>query len=244
MLAEITLMANNQFQSRQRSALGQACIRSALGQACTKNVVSKFLSTGVATAGMVISVRAHIASWTASATRNDRVDFPSYNTYFSDGDAGATGASSQIFGKTISEHTGNYQIHRFRLGLPFTMPNLTGLKAAFLHIAFNTYLNSLESCVPTIYASSTDDSAFGAGWQNNLDHFAGSGIYGLSGDQLIELNVSSIIGRSNAKLSLIIGQDLELGSSGAGTVPSGTTQKSGFSWDKTSVASPTIDLYY
>ncbi len=237
-------MANNQFQSRQRSPLGQAAIRSALGQASTKGVSNKLLSTGVGTGVMTISARLHVAAWNSSATYNDRIDFPSYGTYFSDGDHAATGASGQLFGKTISEHTGNYQVHRTRLGLTFAMPSLTGLRRAVLHIAFYTYLNALESFTPAVYSSNTDDTSYPSNWENNLDNFAGSGVYGLSGDQEIELSVASIVGRTSANCSLIFGTSTELSSSGASTVPSGTTQKAGFSWDKTAVATPSIDLYY
>jgi hypothetical protein len=110
-------------------------------------------------------------------------------------------------------------INRWRYGISFTVPSYSGTPNS-VKLIFPTYAmgNVLESFLPAIYLSNTDDSAFATGWQNNINNFCGYGVYIDSPStpyyQTISIPVSLL--SPGRKFSFIIGQQYELLGTGAG----------------------------
>ena len=154
-----------------------------------------------------------------------------------------TAATTQYHGKRYVFSTS--KMERCRMGMTFgTMPaDLSKLVVATLHIAFDTWFNTLETDDPAIYISNTDDHLATGTWYDNLDNYAGKGVYGLAGDQAIDLDIAGIVPRAGLKMSILVGHYLEM--TGAGVASAGSTSQSTHCLNVTradAVGSPYIEL--
>ncbi len=127
----------------------------------------------------------------------------------------ASSVPAQIGGKLDSS---DGTLHRGRFGFSFHMPNLAGLTYAYLSLNMQNWQNAIETFVPEVWASFGDDSAINSGWFFNLNRLCGDGVYGTSGIQRIDLQIGSITPRSNATLSIVLGENKELNDTGVGAI--------------------------
>lgn len=123
--------------------------------------------------------------------------------------------SGDFFGKNYTHSSGN--IKRQRGGMFFAIPSGSGSGGTFtLTFAVGTFIDSLEAFTPACYASSTDDHAFGSGWQANLNTLLTGGTYG-SSPQTFAVPGIVIAARAGSDLSLVFGEDAELTDGGFGS---------------------------
>ncbi len=195
---------------RSRSTLG-AFVRSRLGVKGPSDILLQ--ADGVGDALMSISSTEIIVSPFAAFWRF-RTDNP-YGTMQSISSAvNISGVNTQFAGKRENLSRG---LERGRIGLSFNMPDLTGLTYAYLSVEFLNWQNAIETFVPEIWASFTDDSIITSSWFFNTNRLCGDGAYGVVGSQRINFQPGAITPRTLAVLSLVVGNNKELGGFGVGS---------------------------
>jgi hypothetical protein len=198
------------------------------------------LSNGIGSASMYLSgIQTFATANYISSFISTRNDIPYGTQHLGVSTATASAVTSQKFGKLDNGLSGGQRIlQRTRLGLSFSMPDLTKLISAYLTIQFSTYTNTIEPFNIGIYMSNTDDSAGSGTWYNNVNNYCNYAPYGSSGIKSYDLPVSVLKTRSSAKASFILGEVLSIGGGdgelfGTGVAGTVTHQASTFAWDAT-----------
>ena len=163
----------------------------------------------------ILNGGAHFSTWLDSPYPGNPITTPS--------NASAAGNTTQVIGKqrvADSGHATPPNVRRGRNGLYFTIPGpLASTVAGVLNISFYNYANTMESFVPVVYASGTDDSAFPTNWQNDAATYCDSAVYGTLGVQQLAIPAGVIAAVTGGHLSLIASTNTEIfGGGGAGSV--------------------------
>lgn len=133
---------------------------------------------------------------------------------------------SYLFGKQASAASGGFT-NRKRFGMSFPIAtSYPGATGCILKITMTSFLDTLESFVPEVYASNTDDHALystgsksGWDWELNANTLLTPALsYGVTTQQTIVVPMTLIAAAAGSHLCFVVGESLEILNGGVGDI--------------------------